>query len=183
MAIISDFIKLTEEQYNTLKTTGSITVGGVTYNYDSNAVYLVDSNQTHEPLYRLDFELQGLNSNGTIACEVHCFTFITKSVLDSKSPSVYTSANVLGEGKQYTGYKVSEFFRCFFPCGYEGTLSVIANGYCQSDVARPAYNVMISDTSTSGIKMISNNGWWSFFSTESATNPTILFKTRCTIVG
>lgn len=43
MATLGNIIKVTQAQYNTLVNGGSISMGGVTYTYDANAIYLVDS--------------------------------------------------------------------------------------------------------------------------------------------
>lgn len=51
MAALGNVIKLTTAQYNELKTNGSITVGGVTYNYDPNTLYLTDANESAVPVY------------------------------------------------------------------------------------------------------------------------------------
>ena len=49
MANLEKVIKVTQSQYNTLVNGGSITVGGVTYTYDSNAIYLIEDNNTYLP--------------------------------------------------------------------------------------------------------------------------------------
>ena len=41
MANLKEIVYLTPTQFNTLVTTGSLTVGGVTYNYDDNNDYRV----------------------------------------------------------------------------------------------------------------------------------------------
>lgn len=46
MANLSQVVYLTKAQYNTLVTQGSITVGGVTYTYDQNSLYLVPKETT-----------------------------------------------------------------------------------------------------------------------------------------
>lgn len=69
MANLKDIIKLTESQYNTLKTTGSITVGGVTYTYSADNIYLVDA----EKKYRHDVSI---TYNGSYeSCSIN-FNFI-----------------------------------------------------------------------------------------------------------
>lgn len=42
MATFKGIVKLTEEQYNTLKTNGTITVGETTVNYDENTLYVTE---------------------------------------------------------------------------------------------------------------------------------------------
>lgn len=46
MANLTNVIKVTQEQYETLVGGGSISKGGVTYKYDANAMYLVDGSET-----------------------------------------------------------------------------------------------------------------------------------------
>lgn len=46
MANLKNVVYLTKAQYNTLVTQGSITVGGVTYTYDENNLYLVPKETT-----------------------------------------------------------------------------------------------------------------------------------------
>ena len=45
MANVAKVIQLTQSQYDDLIANGSITVGGVTYTYDANVIYLVDDNE------------------------------------------------------------------------------------------------------------------------------------------
>lgn len=42
MANLSNIIKISQANYNTLSTQGSVTIGGVTYTYDSNALYVIE---------------------------------------------------------------------------------------------------------------------------------------------
>ena len=51
MAALNNVIKLTVAQYNELKTSGSITVGGVTYNYDANTIYLTEASSGVVPIH------------------------------------------------------------------------------------------------------------------------------------
>lgn len=46
MANLTQVIKITQSDYNTLVGGGSITKGGVTYTYDANALYLVEDSST-----------------------------------------------------------------------------------------------------------------------------------------
>lgn len=45
MANLGKIMYLTQAQYNTLQTTGTITVDGVTYTYSDNDLYLVPSGE------------------------------------------------------------------------------------------------------------------------------------------
>lgn len=182
MANLKNVVKVTQAQYDTLKSGG--TVSGQTY--DANNIYLVDTNQTHEPLYRLDIQIQMMTNASSIWGEIYTTTFITKSVLDSRSPTSFTSTQILGEGKSYTGYDTSEFLRVLFPNAYTETMPAMGNGYCQTDISRPVYCFKSAESDTASadsIAVISNNGWVSFSATGTSSYARTNIITRCTIVG
>lgn len=69
MATFKGIVKLTEEQYNTLKTNGTITVGETTVNYDENTLYVTElsggDSGSGSPLYRHILTVSYTNDNVT----------------------------------------------------------------------------------------------------------------------
>ena len=75
MADLSNIIKVTQTQYNTLINGGSITKGGVTYTYDANAMYLVE------------------NSGGDLDVQVNGSSIVSGGVANLVTNSTYNASS------------------------------------------------------------------------------------------
>lgn len=97
MASLNNIVKVTKSQYQTLVNGGSITKGGVTYTYDSSAMYLIAN--TDEDLYitSAEFFQEGYSVNIIITNSSHTSEWVSTIVYDSDSETNeigrFTSAN------------------------------------------------------------------------------------------
>ena len=97
MANLNNIVKVTKSQYQTLVNGGSITKGGVTYTYDSSAMYLIEN--TDEDLYitSAEFFQDGYSVNIIITGSYHTSEWDSTIVYDDRAMTNeigrFTSAN------------------------------------------------------------------------------------------
>ena len=127
--------------------------------YGTNDIKAGSNGVWADHLYKLDVEITGLVS-GNINFEVHTNTYITASQLDAMGSNIYYSSRILGNHVKTISWHLDEALRCLFYPAYSEDLSISCSGYCQSDISRPCYNIMLDGSAR--CRGISSNGWWYF---------------------
>lgn len=125
MATISNYIKVTKDQYYTLTHGGSITVGGVTYTYDANAIYLVDDNLVYVDT----------TNNQTIygTKTFNSVPIITNPVPTSTTITPGSSSSI--SGVYNCDMSVSTFDALYSYINTHGSVTVTQNYYSPSNVS------------------------------------------------